>query len=93
MKRDYIEFPSNQLSPARKLHQTLTQQAAKAVFDQPKSTRSFSSAVLRFRKTDIEEVHEFIAKFRREFCQKFENGTDHDSVYSLNMNFFRLDQE
>ncbi len=93
VKRDYLEFPDGQFEAARTFHQTVTGKAKEATATQVKGTRSFSSAVVRFRKSDLPDVHEFIARFRREFCQRFEGGTDHDSVYALNLNFFRLDQE
>ncbi len=93
VKRDYVELPTGAFEPARALHQTMIGKAREAVVTQPKGTRSFSNTVVRFRKSDMEEVHEFISKFRREFCLKFEGGLDHDSVYNLNVNFFRLDTD
>ncbi len=94
VNRDYIEIPSGvAFEPVRELHQTIIAKAKDAVTTQPKGTRSFSTTVVRFRKSDVEQVHEFVSKVRRDFCERFESGTGHDAVYSLNMNFFRLDSE
>ena len=93
VKKDYVELSPTTVLPTRELHQVMIGKAGEAAMAQPKETRSFSETVLRFRKSDMEEVHQFISKFRREFALKFESGTGHDSVYSLNVNFFRLDSE
>ncbi len=93
VKRDYVELPDGTFLPGRELNQTLIQKAKEAALVQPKGTRSFSNTVVRFRKSDIKRAQEFITRFRREFCLEFESGRDHDSVYDLNVNFFRLDEE
>ncbi len=92
--RDFVALPSGPPLPAaRGFHAQFAEKARQAMLDQPKGTRNFSTLVLKFRRSDIERVDEKIRVFRREFGQEFESGTDHDAVYALAVQFFRLDRD
>lgn len=92
--RDFVALPSGPPLPAaRGFHAQFAEKARKAMVEQPKGTRNFSTLVLKFRRSDIERVDEKIRVFRREFSQEFESGIEHDTVYALAVQFFRLDRE
>jgi uncharacterized protein (TIGR02147 family) len=92
--KDFITLPSGErLDLARNFHGELIRKAQDALFNQSENQRNISSLVLRFRSSDLPRVDEFIRNFRRSFSATFEEGEGHDSVYSLGIQFFRLDKE
>ena len=94
VNQEFIALPSGPpLQEAKNVHLQFMERAQRAVLDQPKGTRNFSTLVLKFRKSDLGKVDEKIRIFRREFSQEFESGGEHDSVYTLAVQFFRNDVE
>lgn len=92
--RDFISLPSGpKLDLARNFHGALIDKGKASLFDQPAENRNISSVVLRFRTSDRDQVDEFIKDFRRRFAANFEEGENHDAVYALGIQFFRLDRD
>ncbi len=93
--RDFITLPSGKrLDSARAFHSKVIKKAGTALRSQTEGKeRNISSMVLKFRKSDLPNVDEFIRRFRREFSAEFESGEGHDSVYTLGVQFFRSDRD
>lgn len=92
--KDFVSLPSGEpLSIAQDYHQTMIEKAMKAVKTQPKGTRNFSSMTFCFNKAELKDVDQFIKKMRMKFADRFVSGQEYDSVYSLNIQFVRLDRD
>lgn len=73
------------------LQEQLIKKSLNALTTHTPNQRNVSSVVLRFRRSDMENADRFLRRIRREFSDEFEQGGEHDSVYSLNIQFTRLD--
>ena len=90
--RDFLVLPSGApMEAAIKLHEQVLEKGLKAIRSQSVSERDFSSGFLRARTSDLPKIAARIKEFRRDLAKEVEAGEDHDSIYTLAVQFFRAD--
>lgn len=79
----------------REYHRQVLSKAVDAIESQPHLMRDFNSLVLSFDSCQVAQAKEMITAFKDLFDSRFsrESRRPKDSVYTLNIQFFRLDQD
>lgn len=76
----------------KKFHRQILEKAMAAIQMQSVQERDLSSIILAFNSEDMGEAKAMIKKFRREFDSKFSKKKNKNSLYCLNTQFFRLNE-
>ncbi len=88
---DFTASPSGVPSEyIKKFHQQVLRKAENALFMQPVEKGDFSTTVMAFDSTQINEARKIIKDFRRNFSAESGIKTETDSVYCLSVQFFEL---
>ncbi len=89
---DHYEIPSTSSEAIRKYHRQTLNKAIEAIDSQSFTKRDFRALTLAFDSQRVDEVKKFIENFVSAFDKKF-SAENLDSVYQLNVAFFRHDKE
>ncbi len=75
----------------KKYHSQILRKAEKELFKQDVQDREFLGMTMAFDKQDIKKAKKLIRKFQEDFANEFGVSVEKNSVYQLNVQFFRLD--
>lgn len=89
--QENYEVPSISSEGIRNFHSQMLEKAKAAVFTQSFEQRDLRGLTLAFEKKRMKEAKKYIENFVNDFERKFGKG-HFDSVYQLNLAFFRLDE-
>lgn len=83
------EFPSALI---RKYHQEVMELGKKRIDQRPVTEREYSSSLVPFDSSKINEAKEFLRSMRSEFNRRFAGSEESDSVYAFNFQLFEISQ-
>jgi uncharacterized protein (TIGR02147 family) len=91
---DFVSLPDGPADKAaNQANQDILDKAKVALVQQPVEERNIASTIVRMRKKDLQWASQEIRKFRRKLAARLEHGTEHDSIYSISTQLFRLDRD
>lgn len=85
------EVPSVSSAGIRKYHSQMLERAKESIEKQSMTERDLRGLTMAFDRSRLQEAKEDIQKFVAQFEKKYGKGS-RDSVYQMNLAFFRLDQ-
>ena len=77
----------------KKFHKQVIEKSLLALYTQNVNEREFSSTLLAFDSSLINEAKECIRAFSKNFSKNLPGTNKKDSVYCLSMQFFRTDRK
>lgn len=78
---------------SQNFHRKILQKAIRALKEDAVESRHFSCGVVRIRKQDLAWAAKEMRQFRRKLAVRLEMGEDHDAVFAISTQFFRLDSD
>ncbi|MCM2279060.1 MAG: TIGR02147 family protein [Oligoflexia bacterium] len=73
-------------------HEQILAKATDAIHFQDIHERDLSAVTVAIDRKDIPKAKEMLKTFRRQFMREMEKSADRDAVYSLALQFFRIDK-
>lgn len=83
-------LPAKSNAALRKMQQDLLELSREKLDVVPISQRDQSSLILKVNRSQLEEMRNFISRFRRSFDEKFGNIEESDGVYCLSLSLFPM---
>ena len=77
----------------RSFHEQILQRGLRSIQEQSPLERDLSSLLLAFNPEDVDEARDFIRDFRKRFHTRFRDRAKPRHVYSLAIQFFRLNEQ
>lgn len=76
----------------KRFHVEVIQKSEEVLLSTESAEREYLTSTLSFRKDQMEEAKRMIRKFRQDFSENFSKTKTKDSIYQINIQFFRLDK-